>query len=51
MFVPVYGDFGKGMVRLNQVLVVGNATRSVIFNLDQAPKKIQLNAFKDVLER
>jgi len=51
MFVPVYGDFGKGMVRLNQVLVVGNATRSVLFNLDQAPKKIQLNAFKDVLER
>ncbi len=51
MYVPVYGDFGKGMIRLNQVLVVGNSARTVTFNLDRAPKKIELNTFKDVLER
>ena len=51
MFVPVFGDFGKGMVRLTQIAVVGNSTRTVILNLDRAPKKIELNAFKDILER
>ena len=51
MFVPVYGDFGKGMVRLGQVGIAGNATRTAIFNMDQPPKKVALNVFKDVLER
>jgi hypothetical protein len=51
MFVPVFGDFGKGMVRLGQVLMVGNSTRTVIYNLDREPKKIELNALKDVLAR
>jgi len=51
MFVPVFADFGKGMVRLGQVGVAGNATRTAIFHLDQAPKKVALNVYKDVLER
>jgi aminopeptidase N len=51
MFVPVFADFGKGMVRLGQVGVLGNSTRTAIFNMDRQPKKVALNAYKDVLER
>lgn len=51
MYVPIFGDFGKGMVRLAQILAIGNSTRNVTINLDRAPKKVELNAFKDVLER
>jgi len=51
MFVPIFADFGKGMVRIGQLAVVGNATRTAIFNMDQQPKKVALNVFKDVLER
>jgi hypothetical protein len=51
MFVPVFGDFGNGMVRLAQVPIVGNSTRSITFLLDRAPKKVALNAYKDILER
>ena len=51
MFVPVFADFGKGMMRLGQVAVVGNSTRTAIFHMDNKPKKVALNAFKDVLER
>src|SRR5271165_2465995 len=51
MLVPVYADFGNGMVRLGQVAIAGNATRTVIFNLDRQPKKVALNAYKEILER
>ena len=51
MFVPVFADFGNGMVRLNQVEMVGNSTRTVDFVMDRQPKKVALNAFKDILER
>jgi hypothetical protein len=51
MFVPIFADFGKGMVRIGQLAVVGNATRTAIFNMDQRPKKVALNVYKDVLER
>jgi hypothetical protein len=51
VFVPVYADFGQGMVRLGQVLTVGTATRTAIFHLDRQPKKVALNSFKEVLER
>lgn len=51
MFVPVFADFGKGMVRLGQIGVLGNATRAAIFHMDNRPKKVALNAYKDVLER
>jgi len=39
------------MVRLGQVEMLGNTTRTVEFVLEHQPKKIALNAYKDVLER
>jgi len=51
MYVPVFGDFGKGMVRLTQILVLGKVTRNVTIDMDRAPKKVELNAMKDILER
>ena len=51
MFVPVFADFGQGWVRLGQLALAGNSTRSAIFNLDRQPKKVALNVYKDVLER
>jgi hypothetical protein len=51
MFVPVFADFGSGMMRLGQVAVIGNSTRKVNFILDRKPKNVALNASKDILER
>jgi hypothetical protein len=51
MFVPIYADFGEGMARLGQLAMVGNSTRTVSFNLDRKPKKVALNAYKEILER
>jgi hypothetical protein len=51
MYVPIFGDFGKGMIRLAQILVIGNTTRNLTMDLDRAPKKLELNAMKDILER
>ena len=51
MLVPLFADFGNTTVRLGQVEVVGNSTRNVNFVLDKQPKKVMINAFKDVLER
>jgi aminopeptidase N len=51
MFVPVFADFGNGMVRLGQVGIAGNSTRAVNFVMDRKPKKVALNTYKDILER
>ena len=51
MIVPVFADFGKGWVRMGQVGVIGNATRSLDTVLPAQPKKVGLNVYKDVLER
>ena len=51
MLVPVFADFGQGWVRLGQLALAGNSTRSAIFNMDRQPKKVALNVYKDVLER
>jgi hypothetical protein len=51
MLVPVYGDFGQGMVRLGQVAVAGNSTTTAVFHLAREPKKMALNVYRDVLER
>jgi hypothetical protein len=51
MLVPVFADFGNGMVRLGQIAIGGNSTRSVDILLPSQPKKVALNAFKDILER
>jgi hypothetical protein len=51
MLVPVFADFGKGMVRIGQVGVIGSGTRAVIFHMHSKPKKVAINVYKDVLER
>jgi len=51
MLVPVYADFGQGMMRLGQVPVVGNSTRPASFLLNLAPKKVAINVHKNILER
>jgi hypothetical protein len=51
MLVPVYADFGKGMVRIGQVAVVGNSARNADVLLPTEPKKVALNPERDILER
>jgi aminopeptidase N len=51
MLVPVFADFGKGMMRIGQVGLIGNTTREFEFMLPMQPKKVALNAYKDILER
>jgi hypothetical protein len=51
MLVPVFADFGKGMIRLGQAGIVGNSTRSVDVIVPAQPKKVALNAYKEILER
>ena len=50
MLVPVYLDFGKGWVRLGSATVNGDTSVELgPIKLPQAPKKMALAAFKDVL--
>jgi hypothetical protein len=51
MLVPVFADFGKGMIRFGQIGMIGNTARSVDVTLPSQPKKVVLNAYKDILER
>jgi hypothetical protein len=51
MIVPVYADFGKGMIHLRQVGIAGNSSRSVDMLLPAQPKKVALNYYKEILER
>ena len=51
MLVPVFADFGKGMVRIGQLGMKGNSSRSVDVPLPAQPKKVALNAYRDILER
>jgi len=51
MLVPVFADFGKGMIRLGQAGIVGNSSHTVDVTLPAQPKKVALNAYKDILER
>ncbi|HEV2990692.1 MAG TPA: hypothetical protein VG759_19805 [Candidatus Angelobacter sp.] len=51
MLVPVYVDFGKGMVRIGQVGLKGNSTRTSDVELPSKPQKVALNAYKEILER
>jgi len=50
MIVPVFADFGNGMIRVGQIGIAGNSTRTVDFIMDRRPKKVALNAYKDILE-
>jgi hypothetical protein len=51
MLLPVYADFGKGMVHIGQVGITGNTTESGDLRLPSQPKKVALNAYKEILER
>ncbi|HZR64055.1 MAG TPA: M1 family aminopeptidase [Terriglobales bacterium] len=51
MLVPVFADFGKGMVRLGQLKIVGNGERTADVLLPAEPKKVAYNAYKEILER
>jgi hypothetical protein len=51
MLVPIFADFGNGMVSIGQVGIGGNATRNVDVLLPSQPKKVALNAYKEILER
>jgi len=51
MLVPIFVDFGKGMVRIGQVGIGGNSTRTSDTLLPSQPKRVALNAYKDILER
>jgi hypothetical protein len=51
MLVPVFADFGRGMIRIGQMGVIGNKTRELETLLPSQPKKVALNYYKDILER
>jgi hypothetical protein len=51
MLVPVFADFGNGMVHLGQIAIGGNSNRGVDILVPSQPKKVALNAYKDILER
>jgi hypothetical protein len=51
MLIPVYADFGQGMVRMAQAGMVGNSTRKLTYVLERQPKKVALNVYKEILER
>lgn len=51
MLVPVFGDFGKGLVRLGQLAVVGNSSKVYDIEIPNQPKKVVLNAFQEILTR
>ena len=36
---------------VGQIGIAGNSTRTVDFIMDRRPKKVALNAYKDILER
>jgi aminopeptidase N len=51
MLVPLFADFGKGFVRLGQLPMIGNSTKDFDFDMGAQPKKVALNAYKEILER
>lgn len=51
MLVPVFADFGNGMTPIAQVGIGGDTSRSVDMILSSQPKKVALNAYKEILER
>ena len=51
MLLPIYADFGKGMIPILELPLVGNNTRSYDTVLPIQPKKVGFNAYKEILER
>jgi len=50
MFVPIYADFGDGMVRLSQAAIAGNSRGRSLY-IDRHLKKVALNIYKKFCER
>jgi len=51
MLVPIFADFGKGMVEIGRLGIGGNSTHTADLVLPMRPKKVALNAYKEILER
>jgi hypothetical protein len=51
MLVPIFADFGNGMIPIAQVGIGGNTTRTLDLPLPAQPKKVALNPYKEILER
>jgi aminopeptidase N len=51
MLVPIFVDFGNGWSRIGQLGIAGNKTRTADVLLPSAPKKVAMNAYKEILER
>jgi hypothetical protein len=51
MLVPIFADFGNGMIPIAQVVMGGNTTGNFDIVLPSQPKKVALNAYKEILER
>ena len=51
MLVPIFADFGKGMVWLGQIKMIGNTEQTTDVVLPVQPKKVAYNAYKEILER
>ena len=51
MLLPIYADFGKGMIRILELPLVGNNTRTYDTVLPLTPKKVAFNAYKEILDR
>ncbi len=50
MIVPVYVDFGKGIIRLGTVPVTGNMTTEEFqVKLPERPKRVMINYYYDIL--
>jgi hypothetical protein len=50
MTVPVYLDFGKGIIRLGMIPVVGNMTTEEFqVPLPEKPKRVMINYHHDIL--
>jgi len=49
MIVPVYADFGKGIIRLGTIPVTGNTTEEFEVPLPEKPKRAMINYHYDVL--
>jgi hypothetical protein len=51
MLVPVFADFGNGMIPILQIGIGGSTTRNLDVVLPRQPTKVALNPYKEILER
>lgn len=51
MLVPIFADFGKGWIRIGQLGIGGNTTRTADAVLPSTPKRVAANVYKEILER